>query len=108
MKIISAIISSTAWRIISIIMKFAPLILVFSFFPWWLTALIYFTVIAIPIIGNVTDFIVWISAFIYSFFMPFDVGIAIYYVIFAVWIITTALPFILNLTGILISKITGK
>lgn len=89
-------------NIISSIFTLAPLIILDT--PFLLTFIILFVVGALPITGTILKLIIWIAAFVVNIIGPQDVFAIIYYVVFAIWFFSYALPIILTFIAVLIKR----
>ena len=88
--------------VISIVLTFAPLLVLN--FPFWVDFIIITLVTLIPMFGNLIGLVFWIWAFFVAIQNPTDIASIIYFVAFAIYVITTLLPLALSLFTALFSN----
>ena len=97
------------WFIIGALVMFAPLIFLdFSFLGYFLLTMILF----IPCIGAITNFILWIWSFTIVVSEPIDGWSIAYFIIFAIYglstIIPTAISIIASIIDMIVSMFNNK
>ena len=77
------------WYLIGAIVMFTPLVFLdFSFWVYWLITAALF----IPFIGGITNFIIWIWSFVVVVSEPIDGWSIAYFIIFAIYGLSTIIP----------------
>lgn len=83
------------WFIIGALLMFAPL--VFLDISFWVSLLLIIVIMYIPIIGDITNFVIWIWAFVVVLSESIDGWSIAYFIIFGIYILTSVLPTVIQL-----------
>ena len=90
------------WYIISFLYGFIPL--VFLRFPFWVDFLLIVVMTSVPYLGEIVRIVLYIWAFVVVLHGPFDIPAIIFYVFFALYVLTTLLPLITSLLEVLLER----
>lgn len=83
------------WFILGALLMFAPL--VFLDMPFWASLLIIIAIMYIPIIGDITNFAIWIWSFVVVISEPIDGWSIAYFIIFGIYVLTSIIPTVIQL-----------
>lgn len=81
------------WLIISLLYVIAPVVILD--FPFWLTFILLFAINSLPLIGLIVNAVLYIWAFFVTLGGPQDVIAIVFYVFFALYLLTELLPVLL-------------
>lgn len=90
------------WYLISLTLLSLPL--VFLGFPFWVDLLILFVIVSFPLSGGIVEFVIWIWSFIVVVSEPIDGWSVFYLVVFAIYCLTSLLPFVISLIASLFNN----
>ena len=90
------------WYLISAIVVFTPLaFLDLSFIVY---GIIIFAIISFSLIGGIVELVIWIWSFIVVVSEPIDGWSVFYFIAFAIYCLTTLLPFVISLIASLFNN----
>ena len=94
------------WFIIGALTMFAPL--VFLDVSFWVSLLIIIAILYIPIIGDITNLVIWIWSFVVVISEPIDGFSIAYFIIFAIYGLSTIIPPVIGVFMSVIGIFTNK
>ena len=97
------VVGMVVWSLVCAVLAFLPLS--FLNFPLWMDLVIIFVILSMDFVGGLISLILWIWSFIIVISAPID-GLSIFYfVVFAVYFVTSVLPIVTNIVISLIALI---